>query len=394
MGFSKFIHLTCSIALTTVSLSAAPPSIRLVSEQVALPMQNNQTLLDALAALGTPVDSIAQFHASGETSPALIAAFSRYASNSNEPTYNNLSFSESNSLILFGYMLASEEKISPSAMETLMADEKMRLQMPLSQIKELEDLSQMVQNDENFSLSDEQIAFVQSILPYINKNPFAFADVLGPLISAFLIDEDNEDNEDVDLEIHTALTRASQTVINLSNNQIQTSNHITNEYNNNQQFNSTTENVEAVNAVMPFAFLPFGLYALYPVIGSHDVYAVGNVTRVHARSFNPAYANRYHGQVQRNQRVDAQRRNHATGNRRAPDARRGREGRVDRGGERDSRMDRGGGRTRERSFDSSRRGSGRAERGGGNRGSRGSGGNRGGRGGRGGGGNRGGGGRR
>ena len=308
MKFTKLVCAVCSVSFVgSIGGVASPPQVLLTSQQ-ASPLQSDQDLLDALSAIGAPLSAITAYHSSGEIGSGLTAAFTKYANNSTESSYDNLTESEGNALILFGFVLSSDGKISDAPMKTLMAAEKTRAGMSSSQIKDLEELSKKIQKDPSFSLSDKQVEFVQSILPYIEKHPFAFADVLGPLISAFIVDDDNPDKDDVNEDIQEALTAAAQAVSNLSENDIQTITNVTNEYNTTNEYNSSTENVSAINQALAVGSLVYGTYLLYPLIGSNDVYAVDDITRNYSAEFNTAYVDRYNGQVARNRNVDQARR--------------------------------------------------------------------------------------
>lgn len=300
MKYPKILYILCSITTVsfTMGYTASPPTHKINAPLGQANTKPSQTLLDALAVIGGSTEDIDAFRTTGIPSNALIKSFINYAQNSNKSIFNNLTQDQNNALVLFGFRLGSNQKIPEGVMDDLMVAEKMRVGMSSSDIKTLQTLISSIQNDSTYELTEANTSFIQTLIPYINNNPFAFADAIGPLISALVIEE-NVDNPNVSEELETCLTDAAQSLTTLTDDQINNITNITQNYNSTENFEASDDNVSDLNVALAAAALPLGLFALYPLIGSDDVYAVNNITRNYPDNFDRDYVNRYQGEFNR-----------------------------------------------------------------------------------------------
>lgn len=305
MKLNKAIYITCAITSISslLAYTTPPQTLKVNAASAESPsLIPTKALLDALSIIGVPLSDIESLQSTGEANSNVVSLFTEYANNSNKTIYNTLSQEEGNALILFGFKLKNENKITSKPMSTLMAAEKKRLGLSTANIKTLTALSLALEESSSYQLTPSDVSFVRQMLPFIEENPFAFADVLGLLIRAFIVQEDSDTAIDptVDDDIEIALTNAAQTLTNLDDDQITNITNITNTYQTTEEFDNSEANVADLSAAMAVAAIPFGVYALYPLIGSENVYTVDNITRNYEGNFNRDYANRYNGEVNRN----------------------------------------------------------------------------------------------
>ncbi len=305
MRLNKSIYITCALTtactLFSYTTGSNPLFIKTASSQ-PVPLIPSQTLWNALNIIGVPGTDMDTLKTTGQATPTTLSLFTKYAENSGNSAYDQLSQDESNALILFGFKLKNQNQITDNVLNDLMVAEKKELGMSTANIKTLRSLALSLEDSPSYALTLSDVTFVRQIIPFIQENPFAFADVLGLLIRAFLVQEDSDSPIDpsIDDEIESALTDAAQTLSGLTDDQIVNITNITQNYETTEQFNDSDSNVEDLSAAMAVAAVPFGLFALYPLIGSEAVYGVGDITRNYEGSFNRGYVDRYNGEIDRN----------------------------------------------------------------------------------------------
>ncbi len=305
MRLNKAIYITCAItSISSLLAYTSPPQLLTVNTTNAQTpsLIPTKSLLDALSIIGVPLSDIESLQSTGEANSNIVSLFTEYANNSDKTIYNTLSQEQANALILFGFKLKNQNKITSKPLNTLMVAEKKRLGLSSANVKTLTTLSLALEDNPSYGLTADDVSFVREMLPFIEENPFAFADVLGLLIRAFIVQEDSDTPIDptVDDDIEIALTNAAQTLTDLDDDQIVNITNIANTYQTTEEFDNSESNVADLSAAMAIAAIPFGVYALYPLIGSENVYAVDNITRNYEGNFNRDYVNRYNGEVNRN----------------------------------------------------------------------------------------------
>lgn len=295
-------------------LHATTPFITAPPQEFAIQTPSS-LLVQTLTTLGTPLEDISSFSVSGIPTPAILKLFTHYALHANDSAYTGLSSLQRGSLILFGYELLAQNQIPASTISTLMEEEKNRAGLSSQEIDTLHQLVQKIEQAPSYTLTSPDVSFVRSLLPALSQVPFAFADSIGALIQAFVIQEDNPAYPLEDDDIEKTLSQAAKEISQLSDKQVENITMITQTYHNTEQFDASQENVEDINAALALAALPMGTYALYPLIGSDAVYDINTITRTYPHNF--PRATRYQTQVGTAPRAER----HAAKNQNRPAAR-------------------------------------------------------------------------
>ncbi|MBM3198748.1 MAG: hypothetical protein FJZ58_05790 [Chlamydiae bacterium] len=301
-------------ALSVVSPLVGQAQIQLVDNNTQAPSKPNpnikEELVQGLVTIGVPMSDILAMKETGKPSRAVVDAMTAFANNSNSAVYDGLSPAQKGALTLFCFVLHADKKLSKEALDTLMRDEKVAMGMSLSEVDQVQTLTSQILANPNYQLTQEDQEFIQSIIPYMGQNPYAFADTVGPLIGNLLYN-DNEGYTTPNPQLEQELIEVAQVLTGLSSDQVTNITNITDTYNTNQSFTPTPENVTDINEVMAVSTLPYGLYALYPFLGVTGVAAIDDMVATEPDYWNQAEAdhwdnanareNYYHNTVQPNQ---------------------------------------------------------------------------------------------
>jgi hypothetical protein len=264
------------------------PSIR-VSNPSPTINAPSQDLLDALGVIGASTSDILEFKQTGKPTYGIVQAVIAYDNNSSNSVYQNLSQAQDDALVLFSFVLHNDKKISDQSLKTLMRDEKLRMGMNSTEIDRLEELSNALISDSSYILSSDELTKIQNLVPIINDDPFAFADVIGPLIGAVIYTTEHGPVTP-DPSIEQGLAEAAQTLTGLSDEQVNNIVNITNNYMETNTFTPSQEDVNDMNQAIAVAALPLGAFALYPLLGYTTVTEVDAITRGYDYYFNEAEA--------------------------------------------------------------------------------------------------------
>ena len=259
---------------TAGNSQAISPAQTLVREQLA----------EALTALGVPLSDLMAFKQSGKPPSAIVNAMTTFANNANSAAYSGLTQSQKNALTLFAFVLHKDGKLSSDSLQNLMRDEKIRLGMSLQEVGQLQTLASTLSGDTKHQLTPEELAIIQSVMPKISQDPFAFADVLGLTIGAMLYNSDNG-YITPDPILEGELIAAAQEITGLTDGQIDNITNITNNYQTNSSFTPTDENVTDMNQALAVSVLPYGSCLLYPLLGVESVEQVNAITGVYGAAF-------------------------------------------------------------------------------------------------------------
>jgi hypothetical protein len=267
----------------------------------------SQQLPSALYKIGVSPADIGQMGISGTPPSSLIQIFSNYAKNSDNKAYNTLSTAERNSLIVFAFKLSSQGAISSDTLQSLMIEEKLRTGMPMAHIKEIEGLAAQFKNNPNYVISSNTVNMVGDACSYININPYAFADVLGTIMGPIL----NQNTVPVPKSTEDILISAAKTLTGLSQDQINNIQDISTNYQDSQQFDATTTNVNDINQMMETSYYPDSAYLLLPFVGADALVTAAAITAAYPETWDAATVNKYNTNVYRNPTVQEYNRNGA-----------------------------------------------------------------------------------
>ncbi|MES2200366.1 MAG: hypothetical protein V4489_09405 [Chlamydiota bacterium] len=262
-----------------------------------------QALPDALYQIGGETYDIGQLSISGVPSKALVKAFTKYADDSDNSKFNSLSQIERDALVFFGFKLQSKGEVSDSAINSLMMAEKMRTGMPKAHIKELLSLIERIKANPNYELTHEDVMLVDSTAPFINIDPYAFSDVLGSLLGPVL--HATPENIGISSSTEDILVNAAKTITGLTQEQMDNLQNISNNYQDSQQFTSSSDNVNDINQVAETSYYPDSANLLLPFLGADALITMSEIHYAYPNTFYGEGYNQYNRTVVRNPTVEA-----------------------------------------------------------------------------------------
>ncbi len=287
-------------AVTTACLAPGYVQSAPMSMTQALPPQ---ALSDALYQIGGTSSDIGQLEISGIPSESLVKVFTKYANDSDNSKFEALSQAERNALVFFGFKIQSKGEVSDSAMSSLMMAEKMRAGMPKAHIKELMSLVERINANPNYELTYNDVTLVDLTATFINVNPYAFSDVLGSLIGPVL--HATPENIVISSATEEILINGARTITGLSQQQMDNLQNISDNYQDSQQFDSSSDNVNDVNQVIETSYYPDSANLLLPFLGADALIAMSQIHYAYPATFYAEGFNQYDRTVVRDPTVVA-----------------------------------------------------------------------------------------
>ena len=148
-----------------------------------------EDLLEILTKIGVPPEDLLSWRQSGILTRSILEMMTGFAKQSNGSRYAELSLEEKRVLTRFCLQLYEQRELSQNAFTILMRDEKIAIGMSLAEIEQLHVLVQQMQGNPNYTLTDDDLAMLHGLLPYIQENPEAFGDLLSPLLACLSANE-------------------------------------------------------------------------------------------------------------------------------------------------------------------------------------------------------------
>jgi hypothetical protein len=295
----NYLQITAILTVFSISMTSGYTQDPASSTVKSL---SSQALTDALYKIGGTANDIGSLEKSGIYSSDLVRKFLFYTNNSNEPMFNTLLSSERDALVLFAFKLQSRNDISNSDLHSLMEAEKIRTGMTKEQIKELMSVFNTIKDNKNYELTHNDVRVINLASPFINKDPYSFADILGTLIEPIL--HATPEAIGIPASTETTLIEAAKTLTGLRQYKMDNLQSIADKYQSSHKFIPTADNIDDVTQVMEAAYYPNSASLLLPFLGADTLITLSKIPYAYPDSFNEDLVNYYTHEIALNPTVE------------------------------------------------------------------------------------------